>query len=132
MTGWIRDSRGGRGILAMLFLFALVVRMIVPTGFMPTTTPAGIVISMCTGMGAVKTFLPIEQDGDKSDRQTPADGPCIYAGGAGGGLPDADVVVPAPMVAPNLHQVVPYAFADIATARLAAPPPPAIGPPALG
>ena len=62
MAGWIRESRGGRSILLVLFALVLAIRVAIPTGFMPTAAPKGIVISVCTGLGETKAFLPTGDD----------------------------------------------------------------------
>lgn len=128
MAGWIRESRGAHGILAMLFVLVLAIRVAIPTGFMPTAAPSGIVISVCTGMGEAKAFLPIEKD-DGRDQHSTAESPCAFAAGPGGYFPSS-AADPAPVVAPVGDMPISRAIADLTVHRLAAPPPPAIGPPA--
>lgn len=128
MTEWVRESRGARSILAVLFALVLAIRIAIPTGFMPTSAPSGIVISVCTGMGQVKAFLPTGKEGDQ-DRHGTAEQPCTFAAALGAllfpPLPDAMAPIAAALDAPA-----PRALAHLTTHRLAAPPPPAIGPPA--
>lgn len=129
MTGWIREARGGRSMLVLLFAFVLAIRVAIPTGFMPTSSPHGIVVSVCTGMGETTLFLPIEREGD-ADRHGPAEGPCTFAASLGAGLL---APVPAGTALPvTIAQTAPAsrAIADLTVHRLAAPPPPALGPPA--
>lgn len=128
MTAWIRDSRNARAILVMLFALVLAIRVAIPVGFMPTQAPNGIVISVCTGMGQAKAFLPIEKDSGK-DRHSTAEQPCIYAAGLSGA-----VVLPLlgePGATFALVRSLPgsHVAADPVVRRLAAPPPPALGPP---
>lgn len=129
MTGWVRESRNARSILAVLFALVLAIRIAIPTGFMPTAAPSGIVISVCTGMGQAKMFLPIEKDGDH-DRHSAAESPCTFAANLGGGPLPSSLADPAPAVLPPAGRFVSRAIADLTVHRLAAPPPPAIGPPA--
>jgi hypothetical protein len=129
MNGWIRRSQGAKGMFALLLLCALAIRVAIPTGFMPTQSVHGLVITLCTGEGAVKATLPIQKDDAPGDHQgKPSD--CAFAVGLGGGMiapPDALLRVDAPLppVPPTSR-----AIADLTVHRLAAPPPPAQGPPA--
>ncbi|HEV7288806.1 hypothetical protein [Sphingomonas sp.] len=129
MAGWIRNARGARSILVVLFALVLAIRVAIPTGFMPTQAPNGIVISVCTGMGAAKAFLPIEKPGDQ-DRHSDAESPCTFAAGLGGGLLAPATGDPMPAIAPAYAGVASRAPAHRTVHRLAAPPPPSQGPPA--
>jgi hypothetical protein len=129
MNGWIRRSQGARGIFALLLLCALAIRVAIPTGFMPTQSVHGLVITLCTGEGAVKAMLPIQKDAAPGDHRGKA-GDCAFAVGLGGGMiapPDALLAVEASLPLPLLAS---GAIADLTVHRLAAPPPPAQGPPA--
>lgn len=126
----IRRSDGARAALALLFACALALRILVPTGFMPTQGAHGVVISLCTGQGAVKAFLPIERQSDKHGHHGVADGPCAFAAGLGGPL-IGPVLLNFAITAPNTFDLpVTRAIADLTVHRMAAPPPPALGPPA--
>ncbi|WP_447728273.1 hypothetical protein [Sphingomonas koreensis] len=129
MIGRIRESRNARNILAVLFALVLAIRIAIPTGFMPTAAPSGIVITVCTGMGQAKAFLPIEKEGDQ-DQHSTAESPCTFAAGLGGGLIPSNHARPEPVVLPPSDRPASRAIADLTVHRLAAPPPPAIGPPA--
>lgn len=129
MAGWIRESRGGRSILLVLFALVLAIRVTIPTGFMPTAAPKGIVISVCTGLGETKAFLPTGDD-DAPDPHGSGTSDCTFATGLGSGLVAS---VSAPLVAFGLamHGVrADPAIAEFTVHRLAAPPPPAHAPPA--
>lgn len=128
MSEWVRESRGARSILAVLFALVLAIRVAIPTGFMPTSAPSGIVISVCTGLGQVKTFLPTGKEGDQ-DRHSTAEQPCTFAS-LGGALLFPPLPVAMAPIAAALDSPAPRALAHLTTHRLAAPPPPAIGPPA--
>lgn len=128
MTAWIRDSRNARTVLAMLFALVLAIRIAIPVGFMPTQAPNGIVISVCTGMGQAKAFLPIEKDGGK-ERHSTAEQPCVYAAGLSGALSLPLLSEPEPRFTLALGRPGSLVTTDPAVRRLAAPPPPALGPP---
>jgi hypothetical protein len=116
---------GGKSGFLILALLALWMQVLVPAGFMVSTTGGDPSLVICTGHGAV----------DLSDRghsgkapQSKADAPCVFAGhGLGAATPER-VRIASPA----------YAFAAplAVTAEqvspgngLAAPPPPARGPP---
>ncbi|AUW59348.1 hypothetical protein C1T17_15895 [Sphingobium sp. SCG-1] len=130
MNNWIRQSQTGRGLFALLILCALSIRVAIPTGFMPTQSIHDVVISLCTGQGAVKAFLPIQKDGEPSDRDKTKGSECSFANGLGGGmvtaLPSA-LDATRPLFAPLVTS---QAVAHLTVHRLAAPPPPSQGPPA--
>lgn len=130
MNHWIRQSQAGRGLFALLILCALAIRVAIPTGFMPTQSLHGIVISLCTGEGAVKAILPIQKDGEPADHRKSVGGECSFAVGLGGGLlvamPVAAIATPMLFVPRGTSR----AIADLTVHRLAAPPPPSQGPPA--
>lgn len=129
MTRRIRDSRELRCLLGMLFVLALMIRIAIPTGFMPTAAPTGIVITVCTGMGQVKAFVPVERDGDQ-DRHSAAENPCTFAASLGGDILPPIVASLAPVLPLLANRSASRAIAHLTVHRLAAPPPPAIGPPA--
>lgn len=131
MDHWLRDLRNGRGVALVLLALVLAVRIVLPTGFMPLRAPDGIVITVCTGMGQAKAFLPIERD-DGSDRPAAAEQPCVFATGLGDlfGMPHPIATISAP--APLPTRLASSAIPDLTVHRLAAPPPPAQGPPARG
>ncbi len=124
MIMWLRQSGTMRGVFAAALLFALATRALIPAGFMPTATPYGITMALCSGLNAVD--MGLDPDGAPSDDQTAK--LCIFAA-VNTGLADAPaltLVAPGVVFAMPGHDVV---IADPASPRLAAPPPPAIGPP---
>lgn len=132
MSSWIRQSQAGRGLFALLMLCALAIRVAAPTGFKPTQSIHGIVISLCTGQGAVKAVLAVEKGGDSSDHEKAKGGECGFSAGPGGGLLASAASAPAllPILfAPRLSS---RTIADLTVHRLAAPPPPSQAPPARG
>jgi hypothetical protein len=128
MTGAFTGSRDR--IALLLVVAALLVRLLIPAGWMPAAA-GGFSITVCTGMGENRQVW-IAADGSVHD-QAPVDArsdqPCIFAGMAAAldvplatALPLVIAVATAAPVA--LHHAV-------AVGRgLAAPPPPATGPPA--
>lgn len=130
MSDWIRQSHTGRALFALAVLCALAIRVAIPAGFMPTQSIHGIVISLCTGQGAVKAVLPIEKDQTPADHEKSKGGECTFAAGLGGGLLAAatSAIGAAPILFVPL--VSSRAIADLTVHRLAAPPPPSQGPPA--
>lgn len=117
----------GWELFALLAFCALLVRAIIPTGYMPTVSADGIVMTLCTGNGAVETFVPFDDD-DGSKHPQPADDGCAFAMSVGSLLTAAPPLFTQPFLASSTVES--RAIADLTVHRLAAPPPPAHGPPA--
>lgn len=128
LTARIRNSTPARRVFALLLLCVLAIRVAVPTGFMPVAGAHGITISVCTGQGAVKAFLPIPQHEDGHDHHGPA-APCAFAAGLGGPLLDPIDSALRVTVPQSFDPLRPHAMADMTVHSLASPPPPAQGPP---
>jgi len=134
MMGAIRQSEGARGLLAALALFVLAIQLIAPSGFMPVRTDRGVVVTLCTGQGAINVVVPRGQAPEKGDHR-PDDGMagqqhCPFAASMQPVVPPlvaADLPLPAWRLA---HGVIAFALKTGVIARLAAPPPPSSGPPA--
>lgn len=143
MTGGIRhywgQHRALRALFGALVALVLLTRLLAPSGFMPVMTSEGVMVTLCTGQGAVKVMIARDQTpesriaGDEyrgsQDNGTPANDHCAFAGAAAlPTLPVQDVFA----ILPVWHLPTgPIAFA-LRTgwiARLAAPPPPSSGPP---
>ncbi|MEJ7927081.1 hypothetical protein WG908_09970 [Sphingobium sp. AN641] len=135
MLGAIRRSEHARGLLTALALLVFAIQLIAPSGFMPIRTDRGVVVTLCTGQGAVNVIVHRDSlAGDDApatdDRATTK--PCIFAGAA------AHASLPSLALAEETLPAWTLAFGTIAfalktgwIARLAAPPPPALGPPML-
>jgi hypothetical protein len=123
----IDKTQLGWELFALLAFCALLVRAIIPTGYMPTVSKDGIVMMLCTGNGAVKTFVPFD-DNDGGKHPQPADDGCAFAMSVGSLLAAATPLSAQPFLASPVLQG--RAIADLTVHRLAAPPPPAHGPPA--
>jgi len=119
-----------RGLLVAAVSLVLLLRALVPSGFMPVETNGRIVVQLCTGTGPATMVLDLGKAAPTSgDQHKAGDGPCTYAGTFAGGLLAA---TPPSVLAPALAlALLPNgaAIADLTVHRLAAPPPPAIGPP---
>lgn len=129
MSSWIRHSAAGRRLFAAALLLAFAMRVLIPTGFMPTQTAGGIVISLCTGQGPVNVVL---LGGEEPAGHQQADGgPCMFAAGLAGGLLAPEALASVTAFSAAAARILGAAIADLTVHRLAAPPPPALGPPAL-
>ncbi|QGP77684.1 DUF2946 family protein [Sphingobium sp. CAP-1] len=134
MMGRIRESEGARGLLAALALLVLAIQLIAPAGFMPVRTDRGVVVTLCTGQGAVNVVVPRgtapgkhgQPDEGMAGRQH-----CPFAASVQPVVPPlvaADLPLPAWQLA---FGPVAFALKTGLIARLAAPPPPSSGPPAI-
>jgi hypothetical protein len=131
---WFRKARtgGGRWSFAAPFaLAALLMQVLIPQGFMPSSDPARPGLVICTGHG------PLDLADAASKHGAPAkapgrmmDGPCGFAGHG---------AASAPPITPSLAMAMVFVARPLAVRLpsslapglgLAAPPPPALGPPA--
>ncbi len=132
MMGAIRQSEGARGLLAALALLVLAIQLLAPTGFMPVRTDKGVIVTLCTGQGAVNVVVPRGDAPGKHDQ--PDDGMtgqqhCPFAASVQPAVPPliaADLLLPAWQIA---FGPIAFALKTGVIARLAAPPPPSSGPP---
>ncbi|AEG50785.1 hypothetical protein Sphch_3171 [Sphingobium chlorophenolicum L-1] len=135
MMGVVRRSESARGLLAALSLLVLAIQVIAPSGFMPVRTEHGVVVTLCTGQGAVNVVVQREQapgkhQDDGPDHGTPGQQHCPFAASVQPSLPPlvlADLPLPAWQLG---FGPVAFALKTGWIARLAAPPPPSSGPPA--
>ena len=128
---------------AVLALLAVLVRVVVPAGFMaaaPGQVAAGAIpIVLCTGQGQVYAFLTEDGDIIAADEGAPSPGDgegaashgdCVFAH-AGSAIAPADPVV-SPVAQRPAEMARAAVVRDLVPGRgLAAPPPPATAPPAL-
>jgi hypothetical protein len=119
-----------RKLSAALIVLALAVRVAIPSGFMPSSE-RGFALTICTGMDTQTVWM--DKSG-KLHKDDPAKGksvehqPCAFAGAAMAGDAPADTAF---VAMPPVATAVPvFAMREISVGHgLAAPPPPAIGPP---
>ena len=117
-------------LLAVLALVAIMLRAVTPAGFMVADHPTsgGFPIVVCTGAGLVEMGSPLDQKAPPS--KSKADGTSVFAG-TFAPLAPASVSLQAP-TAYVARTAAPALPVDQTPGRgLAAPPPPAIGPPDL-
>jgi hypothetical protein len=125
-----RQGGIGRALALALIGLALLLRIAMPAGWMPSQGRIG--ITLCTAYGAVQTTVAIPglHHGDGHDAPAPQDHPCAFAG-IGAPL-DIAAVLDAPVFAAVAVAVVAGIAQGGAIGRgLAAPPPPATGPPTI-
>lgn len=134
MMAAIRQSESWRGLMAALALLVLAIQIIAPSGFMPVRTEKGVVVTLCTGQGAVNVIVDRDEaPGHKhggSDESALAQQHCAFAASMQPGVPPlilADLPLPAWQLA---FGPIAFALKTGLIARLAAPPPPSSGPPA--
>jgi hypothetical protein len=126
----IRASSPFRNIAAAVILLALALRVIIPSGFMPSSE-RGFALTICTGMDTQTVWM--DKSG-KLHKEDPSKGksvehqPCAFAGAAmAADVLSADFQV---AMAPVALAIPVFAKREVSVgAGLAAPPPPAIGPP---
>ena len=133
MLGAIRHSETWRGVMAALALLVLAIQLIAPSGFMPVRTERGVVVTLCTGQGAVNVLVERSRAPGKADHQRDEGGPvqqhCAFAASVQPLVPPltlADLPLPAWQLA---FGPIAFALKTGLIARLAAPPPPSSGPP---
>jgi hypothetical protein len=130
MSGFC-DSK--HSLLLALMIFALAVRMLIPTGWMPSMIAGKATITLCTGAGMVEAW--VDADGkihkDSPAKKSANDQPCAFAGLSAAA--DASSYTELSLEPALPTQSVPVAvLTGVAIGLgLAAPPPPAIGPPTL-
>ena len=133
MTGVIRQSEAARGLLAALALLVLAIQLIAPSGFMPVRTDRGVVVTLCTGKGAVNVVVDRGHAPGKErpgEDGAPVQQHCPFAASVPLLVPPlavADIALPAWQLA---FGPIAFALKTGLVARLAAPPPPSSGPPA--
>lgn len=133
----MQRTKGQRAAL-LLVACALLLRLLVPSGWMPVANGAGLSLNWCSESG-VGRDVPAEAHallakalGDRPDptHKTPGDQPCAFAAAAQPmAAPGQQPLLAPPAAAPD--PVRPAALATIPGRGLAAPPPLSTGPPHL-
>lgn len=126
----IRQTQTGKSLAAAVILFALALRILIPTGFMPSYGAEGLVLRLCSGSGVETVVVVPGKTTPDEPQKAVADGACLFATGLGHVLLAPGDMVDAVLLLPRLPLVFTTAIADLTVHRLAAPPPPSRGPPA--
>lgn len=132
MARMFRDSRAARWLFGLLLTLVLATRVAIPLGYMPSQASHGITLSLtlCGGMAPATTIVTIPlKAGHEQKHETPT-ATCFFAAGLGTGLLSAEPIELASVEPQSFEVPSVRAIADLATHRLAAPPPPAQAPPA--
>ena len=135
----LRRSPARHLSIAALLAFALIVKLLVPTGWMPVFGSRGIALEMCGSYGppppaiakamAQAAHRMAGHDKHKQHDNKGHDQPCAFAGLSFAAL---DAEAPSPLIAlPTVTPLPPISMAVAIGRGLAAPPPPSTGPPAL-
>jgi hypothetical protein len=82
-----------RRLFALLFAVALLAKLLVPAGYMPTVTGKTFTVAMCNGTEPVTITVPMTGKGDTKHSQQGADQPCAFAALGGQSLAAADPVL---------------------------------------
>jgi hypothetical protein len=121
-----------RPLLAGLFLFAIMLRALVPAGFMIGASASGApVLILCPGVEPppIQMAMRGHAHAPGHDPATHRESPCPFAALAAPALPPAPLTVAPPPAQPPQARLEAQLRAAAAPG-LAAPPPPATGPPA--
>ncbi|HEX4197704.1 MAG TPA: DUF2946 family protein [Caulobacteraceae bacterium] len=116
-----------RRLAAVVAMLALMLQVMVPAGFMVSATPGGPAIVICTGHGPL---LVHTDHGQPARSPASKSGACAFAGHGGAPLAPA----PLALAGVRFEAFVPAFIARVPVypgRGMAAPPPPAIGPPAI-
>lgn len=125
-----RLSRAGQGRVIALLALALFVRALVPTGWMPVATADGLGMELCAGQAMAPQAMAGMKHGREQGKQALPDHPCAFAGlGLAADTAPPLVVVALALMPPPM--LAPRGLAIAIGRGLAAPPPPATGPPAF-
>jgi len=122
---------GATGSVAItLMALALLLRMLIPAGFMPATGQ-GFAVTPCTGMAAMPDRIDehghVHKEQNTPDKQVQH--PCAFVG-FGSMLDHSSFASPSILRSVVVASLVPLSSATVAIGRgLAAPPPPSTGPP---
>ena len=112
-----------------LFALVMLVRVLVPAGWMPVADAAGSHLALCDGVMAAKPMVGMAHGKAPMHHQGPSDHPCAFAGPAAA-VETPVLQVPLPPAAPRHAAVTDHLSAAVGHG-LAAPPPPPTGPPAF-
>ena len=129
MRQFLIGSAEKRAGLALLLFCTLIVRMIVPAGFMPAVGGDRVTVTLCSGTAGAT--ITIDLGGDDHPADEAGDSWVFAAGLAGSPLAPDPAELPSPGPAARAMRS-DARIADLTPHRLAAPPPPSQAPPAHG
>ena len=96
MTGLRRYLLRHRALAACLVALALLMKVLVPTGYMLGTSAGSITVEVCSGYGPMKMTMPMpgmaHHQGDKGDHGK-AEQPCAFSGLSAPSLAAADPIL---------------------------------------
>jgi hypothetical protein len=129
MTALRHSLRDHRHIAAAIIALALLMRVLLPTGFMPEVSGGQITIALCTGHGPAAMAMAVPGTGDhKPGQPAKPDMPCPFSSASAQSLAGADPM----LLAIAIAFVIALALRPIVLARIADAPhlrPPLRGPP---
>jgi len=126
-AGAARLIGGMRGLAFALVALAILLRIFIPAGWMPSSGTIG--ITMCTGYGTVRVAMAVPGQHDGKAEAAAREHPCAFAGLAAP-FAEPDGALPVLPATPVAVLFVAMACAVAIGRGLAAPPPPQTGPPA--
>ena len=131
MTGLRQYLLRHRALAAWLVALALLMKVLVPTGYMLGTSAGSITVELCSGYGPMKMTMPMpgmaHHQGDKSDHGK-AEQPCAFSGLSAPSLAATDPI----LLALALAFIIALAFRPQTPGLVQAPAflrPPTTGPP---
>jgi len=96
MTGLRHFIHDRRHFAVTLVMLALLMRLLLPTGFMPEVSAGKLTIALCTGHGpaVIDVALPASGHGyNEHGQPAKPDMPCPFASASGHGLAGADPIL---------------------------------------
>ena len=90
MNAWVRASKAGNSLFSIAVLLALSLRILIPTGFMPTVSAQALVIELCSGVSGKTVTIDLGKKRPGETQQHAAENPCVFAGGLSHGLLASD------------------------------------------
>lgn len=84
-----------RALAGWIIAAALLMKVLVPAGFMPTMSGNSMIIQICSGYGPMTMAMPIpgKQDSSQGDHQDKAEMPCAFSGLSAPSLAATDPVL---------------------------------------
>lgn len=133
MNQLLRHDDRLRALFGVMVALVLMARLLAPSGFMPVLTSHGVMVTLCTGQGAMRMMVERESvpDGRHHDEDKGAQEHCPFAGAASAPSMPAQPILPVLAVWHLPTGPIAFALRTGWISRIAAPPPPSSGPPPL-